>query len=173
MRRALAIAVALLVLAAGCGDDDDALPEVVASSTTTEPPPSTTALADAPVPAPTGGVIELDAEPPRRLPAGPHTWEIEVANTGDAPVTITFPSGQDGDAVLEKDDGTVVHRWSDGRFFDQAVREVTVAAGETTIVQLADDLSAVEPGFYRLRLTLAVVEPPEPFEQNLRLTPAD
>lgn len=162
----------MLAVVAACSDDGNEGPDLRAEATTTSGP-STTALADAPSPSPAGESIEIDAEPPRRMPAGPVTWTISFTNVTEGPVTVTFPSAQSGDAVVLDDDGTVVHRWSDGRFFDQAVRDLTLAPGQTELIELADDLTGVEPGFYELRLELSVVAPPEPFEQNLRITAAD
>lgn len=169
MRRLFGLGLAAILTIGACSDDPAETSDVRVDASTTSGP-STTALADVPPPAPAVDVIEIDAEPPRRTPAGPITWVIEFTNTSEEPVTITFPSGQPGDAVVLDSDDTVVHRWSDGRFFDQAVRDLTLAPGQTERVELPDDLSAVEPGFYELRLELAVVSPPEAFEQNLRVT---
>lgn len=172
MQRVLALFLVGILAVGACSDDPDDVPDARVDAPTSTAP-STTALADVPPPSPAVDVIEIDAEPPRRTPAGPVTWVIEFTNTSEEPVTITFPSGQPGEAVIVDSDDTVVHRWSDGRFFDQAVRELTLAPGQTERVELPDDLSAVEPGFYEVRLELAVVGPPEAFEQNLRITAAD
>lgn len=120
-------------------------------------------------------MVELDADLPRSVAAGPVTWEFTVTNTTEAPVTLTFPTGQPGDVVLATavDPDTAVHRWSDGRFFDQAVREVTLDAGASEPVALPDDLTGVEPGTYEIVLSVAVVGPPEPVETTIRVTEAD
>ncbi len=178
--RAVAAFVALVVLAlalTACGDDDtdtdtgatstsSSTTESTTSSTTSEPPP------DPSEPQPAADAVELEADVAERVEAGPYAWHLDVTNVTDADIVLTFPTGQPGDAVL-LDGETEVHRWSDDRFFTQAIQEKPVAAGETFTIQLEDDLTSVEPGFYTLRLSLAVVGPPEPVEQSIRIVSAD
>lgn len=172
--RTVVAALVIVALVAACsGDDESDDPALRADDLPTTSSPSTTGLADVEPPAPAAGSVEISAGPPRRTPAGPVTWTIEFTNVSGEAITLTFPSGQPGDAVIAKDDGTVVHRWSDGRFFDQAIQELVLVPGQTERVELPDDLTGVETGFYELRLELAVVAPPEPFQQNLRITKAE
>lgn len=177
--RALAVLALALLVVAGCGDDDSA----ATTTTTTSSPSSTSSSSSAApdsdsttssststpdTPEPAAGLVELSADIPSSVDAGPVVWELTTTNTSDGPITLVFPTAQPGDATL-LDGGEVVHRWSDGRFFAQVVQEKELAAGESFTIQLEDDLAGVEPGRYTLRLSLAVVGPPEPLEQRLRV----
>ena len=146
-RRAAAVIGLVLLTLTGCGDDD-AEPAAGTSTTVTDTT-TTTAAADG------SGPIELSADLPGHVPAGPFTWEFTITNTGDEPVTLTFPTSQEGEAVLT-DDGTVAHRFSEGKFFTQVIRELTLEPGRSETIRLDDNLSAVEPGTYDLALRPAV-----------------
>ena len=83
------------------------------------------------VPAPEGGssgplVSSLQVE------TTPDTvrFVLQVTNTGPAPVTLDFTSGQSFDFVVTRDGGEV-WRWSADRGFTQALRSETLAPGET------------------------------------------
>lgn len=173
MRTVVALVLLALVLAA-CGDDDT---ETTASSTSSSAEPtssttsSTTSTPRSTEPEPAAGVVELSAEVPSSVEAGPVAWELDVTNASGGDIVLTFPTAQPGDAVL-LDGDRVVHRWSDGRFFAQVIQEKRLAAGESFTIQLEDDLSSVEPGTYTLQLSLAVVGPPEPVEQTVRVVRA-
>jgi hypothetical protein len=80
-------------------------------------------------------------------------WNFSVTNVSQDVVTMTFPSGQDGDVVLSQN-GEERYRWSAGRFFTQAVRTVELAPSEAYHFTLEDTL-AVAPGSYDLTATLA------------------
>lgn len=170
MKRVLPALLALTLLAA-CGDDDGG--DEVSATTTTESTTttSTTALADNPPPEPAGDGIRFTVDVPDRIETSAAVWVLEVENRSRESVTLTFPTGQRGDVELERSD-EVAHRWSDGRFFTQAVEEIAVEPGDTVTFELADDLSSVEPGFYTLRASLAVVGAPEPVERSVRVREA-
>lgn len=55
---------------------------------------------------------------------------LQVTNPSAGPVAFTFPSGQTYDFVI-RSGGAELWRWSADRGFTQALRTVTVAAGET------------------------------------------
>jgi hypothetical protein len=55
---------------------------------------------------------------------------LQVSNAGTAPVALTFPSGQTFDFAVSRE-GRELWRWSAERGFTQAVRETTIAPGET------------------------------------------
>ena len=168
--RRVAFAFACVLAVTACGDDEPTAPGGAERPTTTRAPDgSSTTAAAAPTPPPADGALELDAEVPTRIAAGPHTWQFEVTNVTDAPVTLTFPTAQRGEAEIEGDDGTSVHRWSQDRFFTQQVHEVALAPGESEMIELADDLTGVEPGYYRVVLSPALVGDVEPIERSIRI----
>lgn len=79
-----------------------------------------------------------EAEMPELLPSVQVTtandsveFVLQVTNTTDAPVALTFPSGQSYDFVVYDATGREVWRWSAEQMFTQAVRDETVAPGET------------------------------------------
>ncbi|WP_436795704.1 BsuPI-related putative proteinase inhibitor [Actinospongicola halichondriae] len=167
MRRLVA-AVVLTAAAAGCGDGDAGLAVDAEATTTTDASSSTTALSDRRVPTGAGTALEVDLLGESRVPAGPYTWAIALTNASDEAVVVTFPNSQKGDVVLTRD-GEAVHRWSDGRFFQQQVTEVSIAAGAVETIELTDDLTAVEPGFYDITVSVSVVGPPEPVTESIRV----
>jgi hypothetical protein len=56
---------------------------------------------------------------------------LQVTNPYDAPVEVTFPSGQTYDFSVRDTGGRVLWTWSADRGFIQAVQTRTLAAGET------------------------------------------
>jgi hypothetical protein len=57
-------------------------------------------------------------------------FTLRVTNASESPVTLTYPTGQTYDFVVQ-DGGAEVWRWSSDMMFTQAIRTETVAAGET------------------------------------------
>ncbi len=162
------VALGLLVVVAACGEDGSGLESGSGLSTTDAPGPTTTALADVPAPIDVGGALDVELAEGNEVPAGPHTWVIEVTNISDAPVVVTFPTAQRGDAVVAREDD-VVHRWSDERFFEQQVSAVSLDPDATESFELSDDLSSIEPGFYFVTVSVAVVGPPESVTRSIRV----
>ncbi len=159
---------AVLVAVAACTADDPGLETDGAHTAATDPGSTTTALADVPPPTAAGAAFEIELVGETSVPAGLHTWHIELTNTTDTPVMVTFPTSQQADVVLSQQ-GTVAHRWSNERFFRQQVTELAIAAGATESFELADDLRMVEPGFYEVTVRVAVVGPPDPVTENIRV----
>lgn len=163
--RAVAIAAVLVaLLATACGDDDA---DVAADGTASSPPPTTpttTERNEAPV--------VLEADVPSQVEAGPVTWSFDVVNTTDQAVTLTFTSGQEGDARLIAGDGQVVHTWSAARSFIQMIEERPLGPGERFTVTLDDDLGDVAPGTYTLELTLTVQDPPPAVGRDIEVVAA-
>ena len=66
---------------------------------------------------------------------GDVVFDVRVVNDGDAPVELTFSTGQTADVIVYEG-GSIdperepVWRWSDGRMFTQAIREGTLQPGE-------------------------------------------
>lgn len=75
------------------------------------------------------------------------TFEFSVANTGDSPVDVRFNSGQTADVFVyeagtepaDPEDGDPVWQWSGDRFFTQALRDETIAPGESITEELVWD----------------------------------
>jgi hypothetical protein len=55
---------------------------------------------------------------------------LQVTNAGTAPVPLTFNSGQSADFTVS-DGGRELWRWSGDMMFTQAIRNVSLAPGET------------------------------------------
>ena len=96
----------------------------------------------------------------------PATWLLVVSNRGTARVTLTFPSGKNGDVVLEQS-GREAYRWSGGKFFTQAVRPVALEAGGTETFTLEEESLGVEPGRYQLVATLTADPAPAPVRREV------
>lgn len=58
------------------------------------------------------------------------TFLLQVTNTSRTPAELTFPSSQEFDFSVERG-GRNVWTWSGDRMFAQALRNVTLRAGET------------------------------------------
>lgn len=65
-------------------------------------------------------------------PRPPKTVEayITVENRSGSDISFTFNSGQSFEVRVVNSSGTTVSRWSRGRFFTQAIRQVTLKSGE-------------------------------------------
>jgi hypothetical protein len=85
-----------------------------------------------PAPAPVAGTVPppLVASLQAEASADTVRFVLQVTNSATSPVGLTFPSGQSYDFTVYAGD-TRLWRWSDEFGFTQAVREVTLAAGET------------------------------------------
>lgn len=57
-------------------------------------------------------------------------FTLQVTNTTDSPVELSYPSGQSFDFIVSRG-GREVWRWSQGMMFTQALRSETLAAGAT------------------------------------------
>ena len=69
------------------------------------------------------------------------TARLHLRVTQDAPLELTFASGQTYELVVKDDKGQVVYRWSDGKAFTAAFRKESFGPGErnyVVIVRLAD-----------------------------------
>lgn len=90
--------------------------------------------------------VALDAHPASLRAGGEVSWRLTVSNRSAESLSLTFPTAQLGELILEKE-GTVRHRWSDGQMFAQVVTERRLEPGETWTIVLDDRLD-VEPGAY-------------------------
>jgi hypothetical protein len=80
-------------------------------------------------------------------------FTLQVTNTGETPMTLSFASGQSYDFVVSRE-GRQVWRWSAERVFTQALRSETLGAGETRTFSEVWTPATRSPGRYAVRGTL-------------------
>jgi Intracellular proteinase inhibitor len=115
-----------------------------------------------------GLVVGLDVTPLPPRSGGPVLWAFSVANRGHEARTLMFPSGQQGEVVLEAD-GVERYRWSRDKAFVLMITERELDAGEMLSFSLEDVLD-VEPGRYSL--VASVTASPSPPKLRTQLTVA-
>lgn len=77
------------------------------------------------------GVYTADLMPPLSQRAVPvMTARLTLRNTREQPVELQFGSGQRFEIVLKNAKGEEVYRWSNGKFFTQALGSETLGPGE-------------------------------------------
>jgi len=80
---------------------------------------------------------------------------LHVTNVGKKRVELTFPSGQTYDFVILDTLGREVWRWGNGRMFTQALRNKSLAGGETLdLEETWKESSSLAPGRYTARALL-------------------
>ncbi|MFB6136107.1 MAG: BsuPI-related putative proteinase inhibitor [Halobacteriaceae archaeon] len=79
-------------------------------------------------------------------------FRLAVENASPDAVELRFPSARTVEVVVRAD-GEEAWRWSEGRMFAQALREETLAPGETAVHEAAWD--DPEPGEYEAEASLA------------------
>lgn len=144
--RGLRCAVLIAVLGtntgviAACGGDEPAIKSAA---------PTTTVQLGQSRPVP-GGVVSLAVRFEEPLRAGSKTvWFLTVSNNGES-ASLNFPSGQRGEVVLLRADGSEAYRWSAKRSFVQAIAKEQLPTGNTLVYELGDTELSVEPGEYEL-----------------------
>jgi hypothetical protein len=88
--------------------------------------------------------------------------QFKLENTGEQPLTISIPSGQEFDLVIRDEAGEEVFRWSDGKFFTQALQTISLSPGErvyTVDVPLGKGGQPLPPGRYTVEAWIATVAP--------------
>lgn len=84
-----------------------------------------------------------------------------VTNSSTGPADLRFLTGQSAEVTLEDPaTGETVYQWSAGRSFDQAVRDVTLAAGETLRFVLDEPDLGLAGGAYDLSAQLTASPAP-------------
>ncbi|GIW72558.1 MAG: hypothetical protein KatS3mg102_2100 [Planctomycetota bacterium] len=88
-------------------------------------------------------------------PAPELTVSLEITNRSAQPLRFTFHSGQTYEIELLDAQGQVVTRWSDGRYFTQAIRTLELRPGESWSFtdRLAVSVPAAGQYTARMRLT--------------------
>ena len=64
------------------------------------------------------------------------TFVVTATNRTDAPLSLTFRTGQYCDVVVTAADGTFIWRWAAGRMFTQAIREILLDPGQAREARL-------------------------------------
>jgi len=111
--------------------------------------------------------LSLSVSFPGPLRSGrPVTWTLEVGNGDPTEATLTFRSGKDGDVALVQG-GREAYRWSAGRLFTQAMRQVRLAPGERRTFTLEEKALSAAPGHYDLVAELAADPAPPPVRRSV------
>jgi len=88
--------------------------------------------------------------------------QFKVENSGEQPLTITVPSGQEFDLVIRNEAGEEVFRWSDGKFFTQALQTIAFSPGERVYsvdAPLSRGGQPLPPGRYTVEAWISTVAP--------------
>ena len=89
------------------------------------------------------GGLRLYASVPPEAPVSsgrPITISLVATNSGDAPVSVSFSTTQQFDAVVWNDNCREVWRWSAGRMFGQIVQSMSVPAHAKVTYRIPWDL---------------------------------
>ena len=87
------------------------------------------------------------------LVSGDSEWFVfDVRNKSEGSLDLTFSSGQEAEVVLSQD-GVEKYRWSEGLLFTEAIKTVTLGAGEVYPVNIYDTID-VPAGRYDLTATV-------------------
>jgi hypothetical protein len=146
--RAVALLATLALVAGGCGGDDGG---------------------QGGEPAGEGLAFSVAFEPDPPVAGEPVTWSLTVRNDGGETVILTFPSGKRGDVVLEGERDEEVYRWSEGRFFTEAVTKEQLRPDQEAVYRLEEPSLSVEPGDYDLVATLAAGPEVGPARQRVHI----
>jgi hypothetical protein len=115
----------------------------------------------------TGLAVRLDVSPLPPRSGEAVRWAFSVANRADQARALMFPSGQQGDVVLEAD-GVERYRWSRDKAFVLMISERELGAGETWSFSL-EDLLDVEPGRYSMLASVTATPSPPAVRAELLL----
>ncbi|MDE2945211.1 MAG: BsuPI-related putative proteinase inhibitor [Gemmatimonadota bacterium] len=100
--------------------------------------------------------LSTGEEPPEA--ATPVVLELTGTNDGQSALVLDFPDGQRYDFEVISEDGVVVWRWAEGRFFAQVLGRETLEPGAS--LHWTGRIEAGLPaGVYRVIATLTTVEP--------------
>ncbi|MCY3601391.1 MAG: BsuPI-related putative proteinase inhibitor [Gemmatimonadetes bacterium] len=102
--------------------------------------------------------LSLSASEEAPTAATPVVLELTGTNDGQATLILDFPDGQRFDFEVISEDGDVVWRWAEGRFFAQVLGRETLEPGAS--LHWTGRIGAGLPaGVYRVLATLTTVEP--------------
>jgi len=97
--------------------------------------------------------VAVDAHPAPLRSGGEVSWRLTVLNRSAECVSLTFPTAQLCDVILERE-GRERYRWSDGQMFAQVLIARRLEPRETWTITLDGRLD-VEPGDYGAIAVLA------------------
>ncbi len=92
---------------------------------------------------------------PNPRPTPKMTATLEVKNETTEAIDFVFTSGQSFDIVITERAGRELFRWSDGRFFTQAIRQITLAPGDTFRFTEVIDLGGMVDGDHKVEFFLS------------------
>ncbi|MCY3701042.1 MAG: BsuPI-related putative proteinase inhibitor [Gemmatimonadetes bacterium] len=102
--------------------------------------------------------LSLSAGEEAPTAATPVVLELTGTNDGQATLILDFPDGQRFDFEVISEDGAVVWRWAEGRFFAQVLGRETLEPGAS--LHWTGRIEAGLPaGGYRVIATLTTMEP--------------
>ncbi|MGI9667264.1 MAG: BsuPI-related putative proteinase inhibitor, partial [Acidimicrobiia bacterium] len=88
----------------------------------------------------------------------PVVFPIDVRNISDAPVTLTFSTGQRAEVTLSKSNGDEVYRWSSDFSFTQEITEAEIGAGQIFGTTLSGAPVDLAPGSYAAKAWITAPE---------------
>ncbi|MCZ0935649.1 MAG: BsuPI-related putative proteinase inhibitor [Gemmatimonadetes bacterium] len=102
--------------------------------------------------------LSLSAGDEAPTAATPVVLELTGTNDGQATLILDFPDGQRFDFEVISEDGTVVWRWAEGRFFAQVLGRETLEPG-ASLLWTGRIEAGLPAGVYRVIATLTTMEP--------------
>ncbi len=86
-------------------------------------------------------------------------WVFDVTNLTSASLDVTFPTGQMGEVVFQRD-GEELYRWSEGKSFLQGITVDTLPSGGKQAIVLNDRV-VLAPGVYKVTAKVTASTGPE------------
>jgi hypothetical protein len=123
------------------------------------------------------GQMRIEASPSGRFNVsvtgaegnGAITATLRLDVQSEHPLVLEFPSSQEYELELRNGTGQVVWRWSDGRFFAQALHQRTIAGEWLTTVNIPRPAAAIPAGAYTLHAWMTTTGTPR-FAATVPLT---
>ncbi len=84
--------------------------------------------------------------------------KLQLLNNTERRETLSFPTGQRFDLILENEAGEEVIVWSKGQFFTQVMGSLSLEPGEEVIFTAILDFYLIEPGLYQLQGIIPAIE---------------
>lgn len=87
------------------------------------------------------------------------TFQLKLLNKGEMDTTVTFPTGQLFDIVLEDEAGNIVYHYGKDKMFTQALVDKTVKAKDHLLftAETTFDRKEWKPGTYHLKGEVQVI----------------